>query len=79
MRERKVSTVWTQMDKLHSERGFTVDDVGFTIVEYAERYHLTQDGAYGRLQKLVHEKQILAGWAQRAGKRVRVYRFPDVC
>lgn len=76
VRERKVSTVWTQMDKLHSERGFT-DEPGFTIIEYSQRYHLTRDGSHGRLQKLVQEGKLIAGWAQRDGKRVRVYRFPE--
>lgn len=77
MRERKVSTIWTQMDKLHSERGLAAEDPGFSIAEYAERYRLSHDGSFGRLTKLVRAGKLVAGWSKRDGKRVRVYRFPE--
>lgn len=75
MRERK--TVWDRVDALHRERGLTAEDPGFSVQEYAERYQLSQDGSFGRLQKLVRAGSLVAGWARRDGKRIRVYRFPE--
>lgn len=75
MRERK--TVWDRMDALHAANGLVADDEGFTILDYAERYTMSRDGAYGRLQKLVREGKLVGGWAMRAGKKTRVYRFPE--
>lgn len=77
MRERKVAAVWDRMDALHAERGLVAEDEGFTVIEYAERYTMSRDGAYGRLQKLVRDGKLVGGWARRAGKRTRVFRFPE--
>jgi predicted ArsR family transcriptional regulator len=78
MKARKVDFL-AQMDRIHASVGYTENDPGFTVHEYAERYRLTNHAAQGRLQRMVSSGLLVMGWKRsERGRRERTYRPMEV-
>jgi hypothetical protein len=68
-------SIWSKVDALHKAEGAI--DAGFTIEEYAAKYALSYQGAYGRLKRFVAEGKLAMGWRFKEGRKIRVFRFPE--